>query len=93
MCIDIDRQRFHEDITVAVPPCRLNLPAKVSGKARQELEDALQAKFVALWNEHFEQAFDEAEACADPEKEHVLWNAACETSSSVLLGQLGSGAP
>ena len=62
-----------------MPPCRLSLPAKVVGKARRELDEALQAKFVALWNEHSAQAFDEAEACADLEKAHVLWNTACET--------------
>ena len=67
LCMDIDRQRFHEDITVAVPPCRLNLPAQPVGKARDVLHAALQGKFNALWDELVAQAFDLAEAEIDLE--------------------------
>ena len=79
LCMDIDRRRFHEDITGVVPPCRLNLPAKPFGKARAVLHAALQGKFEVLWEELVAHAFDLAEAELNLEQTHHLWNIACET--------------
>ena len=74
LSMDIDQQRFHEEITVAVPPCRLKLPAKAFGKARSALQTRLQAKFNGLWANRVAQAFDTAEANDDLEEMHTLWN-------------------
>ena len=64
---------------VAVPPCKLSLPAKLVGKARTTLNAALQEKFDSLWEALVARAFDIAEAQLDLGSMHSLWNLACET--------------